>query len=104
MAVNRYDRPAEAPILNTYVPINFGELYRIGSAQKEAVDRAANEISGAIQTFGQFQSPSAIDTQRYYEQSIGQLSDLVEQAATNPDAMKDANFRSRLQSRLCYIK
>lgn len=100
MAVNRYDRPAEAPILNTYVPINFGELYRIGSAQKEAVDRAANEISGAIQTFGQFQSPSAIDTQRYYEQSIGQLSDLVEQAATNPDAMKDANFRSRLQSRI----
>nr|DAL01644.1 MAG TPA: hypothetical protein [Caudoviricetes sp.] len=28
------------------------------------------------------------------------MSDLVEQAATNPDAMKDANFRSRLQSRI----
>lgn len=100
MAVNRYDRPAEVPIMNTYVPINFGELYRIGTAQKEAVDRAANEITGAITTFGQFQSPSAIDTQNYYNASIGQVSDLIEEAATNPDAMKDANFRSRLQSRI----
>ena len=30
MQANRYDRAAEAPIMNRYVPINFGELYRIG--------------------------------------------------------------------------
>ena len=44
MQANRYDRAAEAPILNTYVPINFGELYRIGAAQKEAVDQAAIQL------------------------------------------------------------
>lgn len=44
MQANRYDRAAEAPILNTYVPINFGELYRIGAAQKEAVDQAAKRF------------------------------------------------------------
>nr|UVM81900.1 MAG: hypothetical protein [Bacteriophage sp.]UVN06194.1 MAG: hypothetical protein [Bacteriophage sp.]UVX34859.1 MAG: hypothetical protein [Bacteriophage sp.] len=27
--------------MNTYVPINFGELYRIGATQKAAVDEAA---------------------------------------------------------------
>ena len=33
MTANRYDQAAEAPIMNTYVPINFGELYRIGDTQ-----------------------------------------------------------------------
>lgn len=86
--------------MNTYVPINFGELYRIGATQREAVDKAANEFTNTITTFGQFQSPSAVDTQNYYNASIGQVKDLIEEAATNPDAMKDANFRSRLQSRI----
>lgn len=100
MSVNRYDRPAEAPIINTYVPINFNELYRIGAVQKEAVDKAADQFSNAITTFGQFKSPSAVDTQNYYNNSIGQIKDLIEEASTNPDAMKDASFRSRLQSRI----
>ena len=52
MQANRYDRAAEAPILNTYVPINFGELYRIGAAQKEAVDQAAKDLTNTITTFG----------------------------------------------------
>lgn len=100
MQVNRYDRPAEAPIINTYVPINFNELYRIGAVQKEAVDKAADQFGNAITTFGQFKSPSAVDTQNYYNNSIGQLKDLIEEASTNPDAMKDAGFRSKLQSRI----
>ena len=103
MAVNRYDRPAEAPILNTYVPINFGELYRIGSAQKEAVDKAAQELSTNVQKFGEFYSPSAIDTKRFYDASIGQLKDIITEAATNPDALKDAAFRSKLNSRIANI-
>lgn len=100
MQANRYDRAAEAPILNTYVPINFGELYRIGAAQKAAVDQAAKDLTNTITTFGEFQSPSAIDTENYYKNSIGKVSDLIQEASTNPDAMKDANFRSRLQQRI----
>lgn len=100
MQANRYDRAAKAPILNTYVPINFGELYRIGAAQKAAVDQAAKELSDTVTTFGEFQSPSAVDTENYYKNSIGKFSDLLEEAAANPDAMKDASFRSRLQQRI----
>lgn len=100
MQANRYDRAAKAPILNTYVPINFGELYRIGAAQKEAVDQAAKDLTNTITTFGEFQSPSAVDTENYYRNSIGKFSDLIQEASTNPDAMKDANFRSRLQQRI----
>lgn len=103
MQANRYDRAAEAPIMNTYVPINFGELYRIGQAQRQAVEQAANEFTNTVSKFGEFQSPSAVDTQRYYENSLGKIKDLIDEAATNPDAMKDANFRARLNSRIANL-
>lgn len=103
MQANRYDRAAEAPIMNTYVPINFGELYRIGQAQRQAVEQAANEFTNIVSKFGEFQSPSAVDTQRYYENSLGKIRDLIDEAATNPDAMKDANYRARLNSRIANL-
>lgn len=100
MAVNRFDRAAEAPIMNTYVPINFGELYRIGATQKAAVDQAIEDMNTAVQTFGEFTSPSQIDTQNYYNATIGQMDDLLSRAASDPDALKDAGFRAELQSRI----
>lgn len=100
MAVNRYDRAAEAPIMNTYVPINFGELYRIGQAQKQAVDEAANQFNAQLQKFGEFRSPSAVDTQRYYDLTTGRqdVQNAINQIVSNPDALKDARFRANLQS------
>lgn len=100
MQANQYDIAAEAPIINTYVPINFGELYRIGATQKAAIDDAIDKLNAAVTTFGEFRSPSKIDTENYYKNSIGKVSDLIEQAAANPDLMKDAGFRMQFQSRI----
>lgn len=100
MTANRYDQAAEAPILNTYVPINFEELYRIGATQKAAVDEAAKQFSTALQKFGEFRSPSVVDTQNWYNLTINRkdVQDAISQIAQNPDAMKDASFRANLQS------
>lgn len=100
MTANRYDQAAEAPIMNTYVPINFGELYRIGATQKAAVDEAAKQFSTALQKFGEFRSPSAVDTQNWYNLTINRkdVQNAINQIANNPDAMKDASFRANLQS------
>ena len=100
MAANRYDQAAQMPILNTYVPINFGELYRIGAVQKAAVDEAIADIGNAVQTFGEFTSPSDIDTENYYKLSLGQMNDLITEASTDPDKLKDAGFRARFYGRL----
>lgn len=100
MTANRFDQAAEAPILNTYVPINFGELFRIGAAQKDAVEQASREFTSQVQKFGEFQSPSQIDTERWYNNTIGKLDDVIQEAVANPDAMKDAAFRSRFQSKI----
>ena len=100
MAANRFDQAAQMPILNTYVPINFGELYRIGATQKAAVDQAIADIGNAVQTFGEFTSPSDIDTENYYKLSLGQMNDLITEASTDPDKLKDAGFRARFYGRL----
>lgn len=95
-----YDQAAEAPIINTYVPIDFTNLYRIGATQKAAVDQAINDLSTAVQTFGEFTSPSDIDVENYYNMSLGQMQDLIDQMASNPDMMKDPGFRTNFYSRL----
>lgn len=100
MTANMYDQAAQAQFINTYVPINFGELYRIGAAQKAAVDEAAQQFGTQLQKFGEFQSPSQVDTQRYYDLTIGRqdFQNAINQMVSNPDALKDAAFRSQLQS------
>ena len=99
MGVNMYDQAAQMPLINTYVPINFGELYRIASTQKEEIDKAQKQLNEGLQKFGEFTSPSDIDTQNYYNLSINQFQDLIDIAVNNPDAMKDASFRAKLNQR-----
>ena len=100
MAINRYDRAAEAPIINTYVPINFDQLYKIGLTQKSAIDDAAEQLSTAVQKFGEFRSPSDVDTQRYYDLTLGRqdMRQLINDVVNDPNDIKDAAFLSRLNS------
>lgn len=100
MQANRFDRAAEAPILNTYVPINFGELYRIGAAQKQAVDEAAQQFSTQLQKFGEFRSPSTVDTQKWYDLTVNRkdIQDAVRNIVANPDYLKDAANRANIQA------
>lgn len=100
MAANMYDQATQAQFINTYVPINFGELYRIGAAQKQAVDQAAEQFTTQLQKFGEFRSPSRVDTENYYNMTIGRedFQNAINQMVSNPDYMKDASNRAQLQS------
>ena len=100
MAANMYDQAAQAQFINTYVPINFGELYRIGAAQKQAVDQAAEQFTTQLQKFGEFRSPSRVDTENYYNMTIGRedFQNAINQMVSNPNYMKDASNRAQLQS------
>lgn len=100
MAANMYDQAAQAQFINTYVPINFGELYRIGAAQKQAVDQTAEQFTTQLQKFGEFRSPSRVDTENYYNMTIGRedFQNAINQMVSNPDYMKDASNRAQLQS------
>lgn len=100
MAANRFDQAAEMPIINTYVPINFDELYRAGVVQQQAINQAQKELRDVINTVGEFTSPSDIDVENYYKLSLGQLDDLIQEAANDPNKMKDSGYRAKLMSRI----
>lgn len=96
--VNMYDQPAQAKFINTYVPINFDQLYRIGQTQKQEVDKAVQDLSGQLSKWSEFQSPSAVDTSKYYDLTIGKMAPTIQELAANPDMLKTAEGRSRIQS------
>lgn len=100
MAANMYDQPVQYSFVDTYVPLNFGELYRIGQAQNQAVQQAADQFYGQLQKFGEFRSPSTVDTQNWYNLTIGSkpIQSLVQRVMQDPNALKDAAFRASLQA------
>ena len=64
--------------------------------RKAAVDQAAANLQNNIQKWSEFQSPSAVDTKRYYDLTIGSMKDYITELASNPDLLKTQEGRSRL--------
>ena len=52
--VNRYDRPAQAEFVNTYVPIPFQELVTIGRELNARRDAAEKQLRDANREWGKF--------------------------------------------------
>ena len=100
MSANMYDVGVPVPIMDTYVPINFDALYKIGAAQKDEVEKAATQLTTALQKFGEFRSPSRIDTENWYKLTLNNpvIGGLIEEASQNPDVLKDAGWRSRFNA------
>lgn len=98
MAVNRYDSPAQAEFINTYVPIPFEQLYTLGKQAKENVDQALSAYSTALDKWADFQSPSAIDTQEYYNETYGRALPVAEEMSRNLDMLKTAEGRAKIYS------
>jgi hypothetical protein len=97
MAVNRFDKPVESEYVSQYTPIPFEQLYAIGKANNEAVQKAYDDLNTAFTKWAEFQSPSAVDTKRWYDLTIGAGMDFVDKLAANPDLIKTAAGRAEMQ-------
>lgn len=99
MTVNRYYKPIEMGYFDTFVPIDFDMLYKLGSAQKAAVDEARKELATQQKTWAEFQSLSDKDIESWGDLTYNNpvIRQYVEKAAMNPSAMNDAAFRAGLQ-------
>ena len=100
MAINRFQQPVESEYISQYVPIPFQELVTLGKYYGEQRKQAEKDLNTNIRAFGEFVSPSDVDTRLYKEESIGKLSSFINEAATNPEIMKDAAWRSRMYNAL----
>lgn len=98
MATNRFDKPIESEYISQYTPIPFEQLYAIGKANNERVDKAYQDLSNQFTKWSEFRSPSAVDTKRWYDLTVGAGQDIVNKLAANPDLIKTAEGRSLIQS------
>ena len=79
--VNRYDRPAEAQFINTYVPLPFQQLYTLGKEANARVDKAIADLSGALDNWSDFRSPSEKDTKAWYDETMGKAKPIIDKLA-----------------------
>lgn len=98
MAVNRYDNPAQAQFINTYVPIPFEQLYTLGKEAKAEVDKALNAYTTALDKWGEFRSPSEKDTREFYNETYGRALPVAEELARNIDLIKTPEGRANIFS------
>lgn len=98
MATNRFDKPIESEYISQYTPIPFEQLYATGKANNERVDKAYQDSGNQFTKWSEFRSPSAIDTKRWYDLTVGAGQDIVNKLAANPDLIKTAEGRSLIQS------
>lgn len=98
MAVNRFDNAADVQYISQYTPIPFQELYNLGKAYNDRVDKTYDDLSNAIKQYRQFRSPSAIDTQRYYDLTLKGAEEIADEFAANPDLLKTVQGRQRIQN------
>lgn len=98
MATNRFDKPIESEYISQYTPIPFEQLYAIGKANNERVDKAYQDLGNQFTKWSEFRSPSAVDTKRWYDLTVGAGQDIVNKLAANPNLIKTAEGRSLIQS------
>lgn len=98
MAVNRYDNPAQAQFINTYVPIPFEQLYTLGKEAKAEVDKAYKAYTSALDKWEEFKSPSEVDTKAFHDETYGRALPIAEEMARNIDLIKTPEGRAKIFS------
>lgn len=98
--VNQYDQAAPVQYVSQYVPVPFQELFALGKYYADERKQFESDIADTITKFGEFSSISDIDVANYRKESIGKFSSLLDEAAMNPNVLKDAAWRSKVLSRI----
>lgn len=97
MAVNRFDKPVESQYVSQYVPIPFEQLYKIGKEYNDRIDKAYDTIDEQLSKWKEFKSPSAVDTQTFYDLTLKPAQELINKFAANPDLIKTQAGRAEIQ-------
>lgn len=98
MAVNRYDAAVVTPYIEQYTPIPFDTLYRLGQVYNTQRDQTETAFQTAMQQYRNFNSPSAVDTQRWYDLTVRPASQLASDMASNPELLRTPEGRRRIQN------
>jgi len=103
MAVNLYDTPAQAKFINTYVPIEFEQLYKMADKAEKDLDQA-NEFMDKLISESNLNTPSQVDAMNWEKKVKMPITQLAEQAAADPDNLKSRAFQAQIKATTRRIK
>ncbi|KAA6379415.1 MAG: hypothetical protein EZS28_025058, partial [Streblomastix strix] len=72
----------------------------VGAAQGQAVEQAMQNLSGYMQKWSTFTSPSSKDIDTHHRLTIGAMRDDIERMANNPDELKSSEGRYKLINKI----
>jgi hypothetical protein len=98
--ITAYTQPTPAQFIDTYVPIPFEQLFKIGSMYKADYENSVNQLREFNKTYGSFDSQSSADTQSWYNETMGKIKPAIESLGTNSDLLKSAEGRAKLNATL----
>lgn len=96
--VNRYDNPAQAQFIDTYAPLPFQQLYALGKDANARVDKAISDLSGALDKWSDFRSPSLKDMRTWYNETLGKAKPIIDKLSQNIDLLKTPEGRAQINS------
>lgn len=95
---NRYNTPAQAQFVDYTQDLPFQELMSVGATMASRADKARQDLSEYMKAHSEFNSLSNIDNEQYAALTTGRLSPIADEMAANPDLIKTAEGRARIQS------
>ncbi len=92
MAINRYDQPAEAQFINTYVPIPFDDIAKVALLKQARIDEDLEKQQNMLATYSSFKTAPGQD-----ERSRDKiLSEIQQDFATLQEQPGTLGFRQGL--------
>lgn len=98
--ITAYTQPTQSQFIDSYVPIPFEQLYKLGRMYKEDYESSAKQMQEFNKTYGSFDSLSNADTQAWYNETMGRIKPVVEKLGTSSDMLKSAEGRAQIAATL----
>lgn len=98
MAINRYDKPAEAQFINTYVPIPFDDMMKIGLLKQARIDQDMDAQEKMLTEISSFRTAPGED-ERIREERLNNIREDIGKLEGQPGYMDWRQGWSKLRSK-----
>lgn len=89
MGINLYDNPAQAKFINTYVPIQFENLYRVADKAQKNLDESEKLLDDTTLNYSSLNTMSEADKAKWDTEVYGVPRQFIETQFNSEQDMKD---------------
>lgn len=92
-----YEGPAEQRFIDTYAPLPFQEIMQVGQAFQRERERTEEEMKEFRSEFGDFMSPSGVDTASMDQATFGAIRPFVDKMRTDPEFLRSQEGQAQIR-------